>query len=239
MKKITLYFLLITSVFYSQNNNGIAVYKIIFNENKKIIVSKNIKANEMMAKINDETTKLRPKLKFNTKQAVFYVDGLSNIEAEMASASYCNCYTSKYTDLVSQKTYQPNEAGIVSDEGEYLIERPILNNWTITGEKKLIDVYSCIKATQTIYTADAIKQEITAWFCPDFNIPFGPAGYAGLPGLIIELRQVDVVFALESLKIAKELIVIKIPKKGKLITFDNYYNLSKKRIEELKIEQNK
>ncbi|AKA35476.1 GLPGLI family protein [Flagellimonas lutaonensis] len=62
--------------------------------------------------------------------------------------------------------------------------------WEISKETKLICGFKCQKAT----SVDKIKNskgefvfDITAWFCTDLPSFFGPAGYFGLPGLILEL----------------------------------------------------
>lgn len=237
MKKILYFFLIFATTVQSQKNDGIAIYKMILSDKKDFSDFKSGELKDRLENMQNEVEKMHPKLKFNKQKAVFYLDGLINDAAEMAGNLYCQCYNGKYIDLQTQKTYQSSEAGIVSENGEYTIERPILNNWKITTETKLISEYKCIKATQTVYTSDALKQEVIAWFCPDLNIPFGPNGYAGLPGLIIELQQAGVVFGLESLKFSKKQIDIKIPTKGKTISFDDYYRLTKKKIAELKIDQ--
>ncbi|WP_298142538.1 GLPGLI family protein [Flavobacterium sp.] len=64
-------------------------------------------------------------------------------------------------------------------------------DWNITAETKLIDTYVCYKATsiRVVQGIDKVfHQPITAWFCPNLPFSFGPNGYGGLPGLILELQ---------------------------------------------------
>ncbi len=72
------------------------------------------------------------------------------------------------------------------------ITRNHKNAWNIDYSKsKIIDGYKCYYAE---YKGASTKQvngsePIYAWFTPDIPMPFGPVGYGGLPGLIIELVE--------------------------------------------------
>lgn len=66
-----------------------------------------------------------------------------------------------------------------------------MTNWKITNESKKIDDYLCFKATgiyQVKNTIGTFDHTVTAWFCPSIPHSFGPIGYGGLPGLILELQ---------------------------------------------------
>lgn len=65
-------------------------------------------------------------------------------------------------------------------------------DWKITGQEKCVGgrtLYEA-KTTETITTprGDEVQNTIYAWFTPDIPLPFGPGGFNGLPGLILELR---------------------------------------------------
>lgn len=229
MKKILIPLLLISLLTFAQKTQGIATYKIILTE-KKVLKKADPKFEERIRKMEDQARVIRPQLKFNNNSAVFYMEGIVSVEAEMASMLYCNCDLPIYTDLSANKTYKESQAGVISDAGEFIIEREILKNWTITNETKLIDTYKCIKATQTIYSQEGMPQLVTAWFCPELSYPYGPNGFSGLPGLIVELQKDNVVFGLESLKYSDKKIDIKFPTKGKKVSFEDYYKISKERL---------
>jgi len=53
--------------------------------------------------------------------------------------------------------------------------------WELKDEKKMIDSFTCYKAT-TFFKG----RSYTAWYCPAISIPNGPWKLGGLPGLIIE-----------------------------------------------------
>jgi GLPGLI family protein len=72
------------------------------------------------------------------------------------------------------------------------ITRNHKNAWQVDYAKtKNIDGYKCYFAK---YTGLSLKnrpssEPIYAWFTPEIPVPFGPAGYGGLPGLILELVE--------------------------------------------------
>ncbi|WP_318310764.1 GLPGLI family protein [Flagellimonas crocea] len=64
-------------------------------------------------------------------------------------------------------------------------------NWEITKETKNIKGYRCYKAVGYKEQYDpGRKKKLTfspiAWFAPEINVPFGPKGIDGLPGLVLE-----------------------------------------------------
>lgn len=53
-------------------------------------------------------------------------------------------------------------------------------NWKITTETKKINNFLCYKAIP-----------IEARFCPEIPLPYGPENYAGLPGSIFEVYEIN------------------------------------------------
>lgn len=222
---------------YSQNGGGEAIYRIILQgKDPKIKISKNEEFEKKMQRVDNEASNLRPKLKFNNNYAVFYIDSEMELEAQLASSIYCGCDIKKYTDLKVSKTFQYSQGGLLGEDGEFLIEEKIHLNWKIEKEKKNIDSYECIKATQLVVDEENRQKLVTAWFCSELPFPYGPKGYGGLPGLIIELQIDKVVFGLEKITLSQNDLEIKMPVKGKKISFEDYNELSKKRFEEFKKE---
>ena len=71
------------------------------------------------------------------------------------------------------------------------IETPYV--WKITGERKEIMGYSCLKAVSDYVTFDKDEKELTveveAWFAPEINVMAGPFGFDNLPGLVLEATK--------------------------------------------------
>lgn len=71
----------------------------------------------------------------------------------------------------------------------YWVKDTIDFNWLVHDETKLIDKYVVHKATTHFRGKDYI-----AWYNKDIPIPMGPYKFYGLPGLIMEIYDIDNVF---------------------------------------------
>lgn len=83
----------------------------------------------------------------------------------------------------------------------FLVEQTSLD-WKITTETKKIKGFTCTRATAAIEidNGQIIKSKnIEAWFTNEISCPFGPKGYYGLPGLILELKEGDILFRPEKI----------------------------------------
>lgn len=87
-----------------------------------------------------------------------------------------------------------------------IVTSPLTNNWTLLKESKTIDGYKCFKATcvktwrsQPELNGNKLNYTIIAWYCPKITSSFGPKGFGGLPGLILELQDNKVTFLIKSI----------------------------------------
>ncbi len=101
----------------------------------------------------------------------------------------------------------------------YLLTDSLQNNWQITGETKKIAGYNCIKA---IEKCDKCKYPVEAWFTPQIPVPFGPAGFGGLPGLILEVKKYRQLLSAKKIKQLKNKPEIIKPQKGERMTTNEY-----------------
>lgn len=75
--------------------------------------------------------------------------------------------------------------------------------WVIKSSSKTISGFVCFKAVKSYtqkeggYTREI---NVEAWFTPEIPFKFGPKGYAGLPGLIIELTENNTTYFMKELK---------------------------------------
>ncbi len=97
----------------------------------------------------------------------------------------------------------------------YLVEDDLPKyKWKILNEIKEIEGYLCMKAE----TYDPVKdQTIHAWFSDGIIFSGGPEGFAGLPGMILELNinDGDVVVTATDIKLTPDKVDIPLPKKMK------------------------
>nr|WP_297784097.1 GLPGLI family protein [uncultured Allomuricauda sp.] len=84
-------------------------------------------------------------------------------------------------------------------------------NWEITKETKNIKGFTCYKAVGYKEQYDPGRKKMLtfspiAWFAPEINVPFGPKGIDGLPGLVLEgSMNGKLFFYADTIEMGKEL----------------------------------
>lgn len=63
-------------------------------------------------------------------------------------------------------------------------KEPIIKNWKLVDETKVINTINCKKAEVTFKGRNWI-----AWYSPEVPLPYGPYKFSGLPGLIIKVTD--------------------------------------------------
>ena len=163
------------------------------------------------------------KFKLEANKSVSYFtmeDLIKNEEIDFAMA-FSEASTSYFIDIDKGKKTR-YESGYF---GEYMIESQETTNWRLENETKQIDGYLCYKATSeqvVVNPKTTFKHPIVAWYCPSIPFNVGPKGYSGLPGLILELQVRNITWGATKIELSKENKIIEKPKKGKLITEEEF-----------------
>lgn len=140
----------------------------------------------------------------------------------------------------STKIYQKSSA--LSTEIVHIVEEWDKYKWEIQDETKQVGNYLCRKAVSTqskeTYCCGTKTIHITAWFAPALSFPFGPMGFDGLPGLVLEVNMRSREGAGNTLY-AKEILIEpnskkKIPKLHKPIRVTTEEELDKEAAEQIK-----
>lgn len=103
--------------------------------------------------------------------------------------------------------------------------------WEITKESKHIGKFKVLKAITTRKLGSYLE-EIEAWFAPKLPYSFGPLGYDGLPGLILEMYRGKVIFKLKDIQ--EKDVNIKFPTSTKEMIFEKYYEMLEANMAEIK-----
>lgn len=199
MKRILLFFLILQLNTYAQIKAGTVEYKVSPVENGSGLdkLYEGLGINYL-----DKIKKLSFELRFNTQQSNFdlakeFQDDMSD-EAILAKVklgfegAFFQTNDSVYVDMSSS----------IFLGKKLIVKKALQKQWVLTNESKKIDDFLCYKATLEIvrtYEQNIFKQTIVAWYCPKIPILFGPMGYGGLPGLIIELQTKDAMFGVTKL----------------------------------------
>lgn len=185
------------------------------------------------------------------KGFAFIFEGVDNaireIKYKMEYNNNESCF--KIIDIIPEntksyrlaKSYSGNEEFYCNKNLEYKVKiKNFLGNrfyikdtskydWKIFNEIKIIDGKQCYKATaikRIKIHSETKEYEITAWFCKDFPGYFGPKGYNGLPGLILELIDDKITFIAKKIEISNSSIENNIENK-KIITEIEYNEIVK------------
>lgn len=206
-KKIFLVFYLVfyTSL-YSQNKQIEAVYEVTFlpYENNDSEGAKYY--NSILKSQNRFLNNIRFKLIANKRESrfegieVLLKDSKASDMMAINSSNFNNTYYTNIFKNYFQVNYNNKAFNIVVQDSLKEI------NWKISKNKyKLINGCNCLHASAKIEINLVEKNvnDIDAFFCPDVNFKFGPLNYFGLPGLIYELKENNVVYTISDLKIDK------------------------------------
>lgn len=221
IKLITLIALLFLNTIVGQSQKGVVLYKKMIEWEAPSSKDKKNPNFETFEKINRKIDKLLKstefKLKIKGKESSFALIPSLVLEqhnlANLALVPYGNCkfYNTKTERLSKENIF--GEDFLISDEQL---------NWQLKTETKKIGSYVCNRAIaieKKMYKGKMKEYPIIAWYCSEINVPFGPIGVSGLPGLILELNKGNIKYTATKIMLnsKKEVKIEKITK-GKRIT---------------------
>jgi GLPGLI family protein len=152
-----------------------------------------------------------------------------------------------YKDLLSQEMIKQTE---FYGKMFLIVDSLKKYEWKLGKETKMIGSYTCYKATTTQEVImrkfgpprgdndrriDTIQAEIVAWYSPQIPLSFGPSDYWGLPGLIMEVNTPNLKFLCTRIELKpNEDKAIEQPKKGEMVSQEEYNDIVQKKMEEMK-----
>jgi GLPGLI family protein len=236
-----LLFVIIYNFALSQNDSGIITYKKLSNQSfdsLQIDNSTKLKAEllKTSAYMNDFVYELKFKknLAVSTELKTLTLDkdklgiNLARIFSGYPGKTF---YNLKRKEIIIKKEFAGKIYDIKSNIDDI--------KWELTSEKKTIDKYNCLKAIgfEEIETRKGIVNlKIIAWYTPNIPVPFGPDGYAGLPGLILELERNNIITYASKIEF-KDDIKLESLEIENLITKKDFNNIAKK-LNTTRTEQN-
>ena len=127
--------------------------------------------------------------------------------------------------------------------------------WNFTGESKQIGKYTAYEATyvykktptsfnMSFGNRDVDKEKeatekvpvvVSVWFTLDVPISAGPAGYFGLPGLVLMAQDDNRVLVCTEVQMnSKDKVKLEAPKKGQSVTQEEFTEIREKKIKEMR-----
>jgi len=214
---------------------------IVFSQtpSKHIVVEYDISTSELTANIPD-VDKVPKSVIESFKKSFELINQMTTSLVATKSEGYC-WTTNEVPNDVSTSEYETAIIMLGGNDKYYLnLNKDIVNkyfnaygekvytekkikdfNWVLSKDSKMIGDYKCFKATLT-YEVENLsgvhKKKVTAYYTPEINYSYGPMGYGGLPGLIIELKDDKITYVVNNVKFKDE--DLKFPKlpKSKLVT---------------------
>lgn len=224
MKKI-LFFLLFTVNFYGQINSAKINYTFIIGKDDKI--SQDERTNFLFEKAQIGSKQISFSLIFNKKESLFSLNETIEDENTTLAKIFSGADSTIYTEADSEQKIKQIDGAF----GKFIINYSHKTDWKLENESKEIDSYLCYKATSELIVINSkgtFKFPITAWYCPSIPFSYGPNGYDGLPGLILELQERFTTYGVVKIELNKENIEITKPSKGKVVTQEEFNEIVKK-----------
>ena len=249
MKKLFCLFLLFPLLNQSQDFQGKAYYM------SKITVDKSWLDNPRFASrkgyMNDMIKRNTEKdyvLEFNSMESTY--KQIEKLEVEGQGYNWMANYLGENIGKIYKNAQDKISINETEMMGKFFLVTENLENakWKMSGESKKIGQYTCYKATYTkqveekVFSFGSWNQtngtnqpkkpkkmrdvEVVAWFTPEIPVSSGPSWYQGLPGLILEINDNDTTILCTKIVMnPKEKTKIKRPKKGKVISSQDFVAL--------------
>lgn len=240
MKAITALLILLVPPFflYSQSQSGKVIYEYEIN-NATYLKEQRLNKNPKLAKtieiinnsLRNAQSKIKFELAFNNSASRYSTQPMLQLEGDKATA-----YAIIFLD--ANRVYYLNSRDNIKltevdafGENFIIKENDTSIDWKTTSMSKKIGDYTCYKATAIITTSNSkgiFNKEVVAWYTPQIPFNFGPKGYGGLPGLILELEEGTLRYYATNIALKpKEGIKIVAPTKGKIVTVDEFEQINK------------
>lgn len=226
MKKVLLLIvLLFTTIFYSQINSGEVTYGLTISYDEKL--SEDERFGAIFEKAQIGAKKISFTLFFNNDVSLFKVNEMITDKDIAFAKAFTGGNNIYFTEINTEKKVKEiNSSGY----GKFIINYTKKSDWVLLNETKYIDSYLCYKATTEttiVNSKGTFKFPVTAWYCPSIPFNYGPYGYDGLPGLILELNERYTTYGALKINLSKENSTIEKPNKGKIVTQEEFNEIIK------------
>ena len=104
-------------------------------------------------------------------------------------------------------------------------------DWELSKNSKTIGKYKCYQATtqyNVVNDVGSFKKNVIAWYCPEIPYSYGPSGFFGLPGLILELTDDKRTYSATEISLNQSDYKIVKPNTGVIITQEEFDQLREK-----------
>lgn len=226
MKNIILLFLLSVignSINQSKIKSGIITYETTINPDKiKSYMSgkreqiKKGMSTKTFDKVYLGSSKVNSTLTFKANKSFFEVEKKILIKDKDIRTRFLTSWSGGEKIYYSNSKERKSKVKNCKTLGECFIIDSDYSDWTLLQETKKIENYLCYKAIKSTRKKNVY---IVAWYAPEIPVNFGPKGYDGLPGLVLELQEPTIIFKAKKIILnPKQKVTIDKPIKGIIIS---------------------
>lgn len=226
-------FTLLNLTLYSQELSGEIVYKYNVKESflNNDILNKNIdKRSKELVKLLCESLVnnidiIKFTLVFNKEESFYAMKEMLALDNDREHKIAILFTRGK--EKIYLNTHENKKLWATETYGNFIVESELDDfDWKITNETKQIMGYQCYKATGLI--SNKKYPEVVAWFTTQIPVNIGPKNYTGLPGLILELEEGQLIYYATKVKLnPKKKIAINRPIKGEVVSAKQYDSIGK------------
>ena len=214
INKFLVSMLFLASFQFLHSQQGEIVYNSIFFDMPNVEKDEDFKR-----KVSREINDMEYLLRYDSKQSFF--ESLQHAPHDKMMAKIATAVAQSNNSWYQEsKTKRAFHNKKIKDSNYIVSFEDTMKEWELHNETKKIDGYTCYKATKhhvQYYTE--IEFTIEAWYTPEIPAPYGPIGYGGLPGVILELKRSHVIFVANKITLNPKGGIKPIPKlkPGRLI----------------------
>lgn len=165
-------------------------------------------------------------LTINGNESFFYLDmdkvskfsNLNGYNENLSSFGSSYFFKNSNTKEILERKIADKDYIISSNQSKY--------NWKLHDESKKIGNYLCFKATTIKRVKDLRglhEKKVEAWYCPELSFSTGPKDYGNLPGLILELKEDDLIYFAFNVSFKNDTRDLKKIFVGNQITEEDYF----------------
>jgi len=215
------------SSFSIAQTDAICIYEITKNKSNDDTSLGNDAATQNAIKLINEAIEIaetfKYTLKFNITESVFEKNNSMENDAQSIYLQTIAKALVGHGVYYQNKVKNENIHQVEISGGKFLITDCFFTEWKITKETKKIGEYQCFKAIKKCADCNTAEE---VWFTPEITMPYGPLGYSGLPGLILEVKKKLLTLRLTSIDFKDRDMVIDKPIKGKVVTKEEFKEIT-------------
>lgn len=224
LKIILLIIAIIVASNFSFSQNGYAYY------NKQLLSSDDELTNDYLNRAVKQLNDIEYQLTFNKSNALFKKIEKLSMDKNPIVESFTEAISGFTGEVYFNNVKNEIIHNVKFSGSTFLIKKKAIN-WNLSKETLQIDKFLCYKATAELEIENSSglhNLTIVAWYAPEISLPYGPDGYGGLPGLILQLENNGIMTTLKRVEfLSNEEIQINFPLKGNEIEEEAFNALTK------------